>query len=281
MVVVSRPADLPDFANPPLNEVVLGVQFDPPAGYQPIRAGEVWNLFSAEFPQVQELPPLPPNFETFGPQVSLFGLGGASGLSPIVGFGPMVGAMHNRFWFVSESGEQLIQFQNDRLLHNWRKVAGRDNYYPRYDSISSRFFYELNELQSFMSGLRPQELRIRQCEIAYINHIKPMQDIPLRASEWLRFVSFSDEPDDFAFSFRRTITSDDGQPRGRLMCDSSTAVEPTGQHFISMTLTARGAPEQPSLASALEFLNRGRDIICRTFADITTDSAHRAWERIT
>ncbi len=276
---MTRPPNLPDFAKPPLNEVVLGVQFDTPAGYQQIRAGEVWKLFSAEFPQAQELPPLPPNFETFGPQVSLVGFGGVPGLSPIMSFGPMMGPLHGRFWFVSNTGDQLIQFQNDRLLHNWRKVVGQDNSYPRYENISARFFEELQSLQSFMASIQTQALRIRQCEVSYVNHIKPDAGQSLQSSAWLKFLNFTEEPDDFAVSFRKTIMSDNGQPRGRLTCDSSTAIEPTGQHFISLTLTARGAPEEPSVQSALEFLNRGREIICKTFAEITTDSAHQAWER--
>ena len=205
--------------------------------------------------------------------------GGLPGLSPIMSFGPVVGHLHGRFWFVSNSGDQLIQFQNDRLLHNWRKVIGQDNPYPRYESISSRFFDEMQSLESFMSSIQTQTLRIRQCEVSYINHIKPTSGQRLRSSTWLKFLEFTEEPDDFAVSFRRTIISDSGQPSGRLTCDTSTAIEATGQHFISLTLTARGAPEEPSVQSALEFLNRGREIICRTFAEITTDSAHQAWGR--
>src|SRR4051794_5656712 len=111
-----RPTHLPDFRKPPLNEVVLGIQFNPVPGYSQIYAGEVWGLFRARFPQVQEMPALPPNFETFGiPQ------------GPQIGFNVLAGASHDRFWFLSPAGEQLIQFQMDRLLHNWRKVETLEN----------------------------------------------------------------------------------------------------------------------------------------------------------
>jgi uncharacterized protein (TIGR04255 family) len=265
---VTRPPDLPEFGKPPLNEVVLGVQFDSPAGYQQIRAGEVWALFSADFPQVQELPPLPPSFETFGPQATLFG------------FGPINGPMHNRFWFTSKTGDEIIQFQNDRLLHNWRKVGDQSNEYPRFDTIVTKFLSEAARLEDYFKSLSHQTLRIRQCELSYVNHIKDDSSERLKISDWLNFLLFpSFEPDDFAASFRRTIKSPNGDPKGRLTCESSTAVEPSGRHFISLTLTARGIPEQPSIDSALEFLTRGRDVIVNTFAEITTDSAHRVWER--
>lgn len=265
---VIRPADLPEFGKPPLNEVVLGVQFDSPAGYQQIRAGEVWKLFSADFPHVQELPPLQPSFETFGPQASLFS------------FGPINGPMHNRFWFTSQSGDEIIQFQNDRLLHNWRKVGDQTNEYPRFDTIIAKFMDEVSHLETFFRTISHHDLPIRQCELSYVNHIRNMSSERSKVSDWLNFLLFPGlEPDDFACSFRKTIRSANGEPQGRLTCESSTAVEPSGQHFISLTLTARGVPEQPSIHSAIEFLTRGRDVIVKTFAEITTESAHKVWER--
>jgi len=211
---------------------------------------------------------LPPSFETFGPQASLFS------------FGPINGPMHNRFWFTSTTGDEIIQFQNDRLLHNWRKVGDQSNEYPRFDTIVTKFLSEARSLEEFFSSITPQTLRIRQCELSYVNHIKDCSIEKIKVSDWLKVLLFpSFEPDDFALSFRKTIRSSDGGPIGRLTCESSTAVEPSGRHFISLTLTARGVPEQQSIASALEFLARGRDVIVNTFAEVTTDSAHRVWER--
>ena len=62
--MASRPDHLPDFRKPPLNEVVLGVQFNEPAGYRLIRAFEVWSLFREVYPEVHEQPPLAPIVET-------------------------------------------------------------------------------------------------------------------------------------------------------------------------------------------------------------------------
>ena len=266
---MSRPPNLPEFRRPPLNEVVLGVQFDLPGGYQQIRAGEVWKLFAGDFPTVQELPPLSPSFETFGmPQVQQ------------MPFGLISGAMHDRFWFVSGSGDEIIQFQNDRLMHNWRKVGDQINKYPRYECIVKKFFSELRIIEEYFSSLQQQKLAIRQCEISYINHIWALPGTGLRAVDWLAFLSFPGiEPDDFVTTFRRTIVSGDDQPKGRLMCECATAIEPGGRKFISLTLTARGAPDRPDSEAALEFLGKGREMIVRTFAEITTDSAHGAWER--
>ena len=78
----------------------------------------------------------------------------------------------------------------------------------------------------------------------------------------------------------RTIVSESGQPQGRLICESATAVESDGQPYILLTLTARGVPDPPTKEAALEFLGRGRNLIVNAFAEITTDSAHEKWERV-
>ena len=107
---MSRPENLPDFSNPPLKEVVLGIQFAPPSAYKPIHAGEVWHLFESNFPTTRELETLPASYELFGlPQCE-------SPQAP--SFEPVPG---KRFWFLSPEENELIQFQQDRLLHNWRK----------------------------------------------------------------------------------------------------------------------------------------------------------------
>lgn len=266
-----RPADLPEFEHPPLNEVVLGIQFSPPSGYSQIRAGDVWALFRGDFPQVQEQQILPPTFETFGlPQVPQFNLAIATG------------ATHDRFWFLSESGDELIQFQNDRLLHNWRKVGEGKNPYPRFEAIVQKFESEAATLERYFASLSPQQLMINQCEISYINHIRLGDEgEAARPDYWLRFAKFQDEaPEDYAIKFRKRVLSDDGRPLGRLTCEAVSAVEnSTGKKLVLLTLTARGAPETPTLAAALAFLTKGRQLVVHWFAALTTDSAHRVWGR--
>jgi len=264
-----RPSHLPDFRKPPLNEVVLGVQFSPPEAYQQIFAGEVWNLYRNDFPKVQEQPPLPPSFETFGlPTKS----------RP---FDFVTGATHDRFWFLRPDGEELIQFQQDRLLHNWRKVGDESNPYPRFEVMVNSFHRELEQLERYMQGLSPQALAINQCEVSYINHIAPLNDQALLASEWLRFISFfGKEPDDFTMAFREAIYDAENRPIGRLICEASVAIKSNRQRVIQLTLTVRGAPQQNTIASGLEFLKNGRDLIVSRFAQLTTDEAHKNWERI-
>ncbi len=264
-----RPDELPDFESPPLNEVVLGVQFNPPKGYRQINAGEVWGLFRSEFSEVEEREPLAPVFETFGRPTSG------------VQFRMMAGPSHARFWFVRPDGTELIQFQQDRFLHNWRKAGKEESRYPRFEGIMSRFCDELEKLEEYFGGLSSQSLLINQCEISYVNHIPFELTDGRKASDWLRFVNFGErEPEDFSMSFREVIRDALGQPQGRLACEFNTAITPRDERIILMSLTARGAPAVATKESAFDFLTKGRRLIVSRFADLTTDAAHLEWGRI-
>jgi uncharacterized protein (TIGR04255 family) len=269
---LGRPGHLPDFKTPPLNEVVVGMQFSSPQGYQQIRSGEVWNLFKQNYPQVQEFPPLPPTFETFGLPYQH---------STMPQFSIMTGGTHDRFWFLRPDGSELIQFQQDRLLHNWRKVVDGTNSYPRFESMISEFGSELAQLQDYMASLVPQALIINQCEISYINHIKFNRSESKSFSEWLRFVNFPDgRPDDFNINFREVISGDDQKPLGRFFVEAALGYLPDGQEIIVLSLTVKGAPIGTDIKSGLRFLTLGREVIVQRFAELTTDEAHKKWKRV-
>lgn len=267
-----RPEHLPDFKAPPLNEVVIGVQFSTPLGYQQIRAGEVWSLFRENYPLVQELPPLAPTFETFG-------LPYQHSQAPQISFS--TGAMHDRFWFLRPDGAELIQFQQDRLLHNWRKIGDGTNDYPRFESMLSKFEAELTQLQNYMASLSSQNLSVNQCEVSYINHIKFNRSECKGFSDWLQFLNFADDsPDDFNMAFREVIRDSDGRPLGRFFTEANLGFLPDGQEVIVLSLTVKGAPLGTDIDAGLKFLSLGREVIVRRFAELTTAQAHNKWGRV-
>jgi uncharacterized protein (TIGR04255 family) len=123
-----RPDNLPDFTNPPVTEVVLSIQFAPPPAYREVYAREVWAIFEKSFPIIEEKPQLPPSFEVFG---------GPEMPGMKLNFGILSGVVHNRYWFLVPNKTELIQFQQDRFIHNWRKVT--DNEYPRFEAVVANF----------------------------------------------------------------------------------------------------------------------------------------------
>lgn len=265
---MTRPASLPEYRQPPLNEVVMGIQFRPAEGYHQILAGHVWSLFKKRFSRVEEHQRLAPQFETFGlnkpgtPQIQL-----------------VSGAEHDRFWFVTPNGDELIQFQSDRLLHNWRN-NGKSSY-PRFEKMASEFESQARKLESYFSTLNKQKLDITQCEITYINHVKITGKNNLRSIEdVINLVSFLSSPDDASLKYRRTIINSDGNKSGRLYVECSSAYNSNGEAIVLINLTARGAPISTEISDAIAFLRQGRDMIVNEFTSITTDVAHNLWERI-
>jgi uncharacterized protein (TIGR04255 family) len=271
-MILGRPADLPEFGKPPLNEVVVGVQFEPPQEYRKILAKEVWDIFREEYPTLQEQAPLPPNFETFGPPHFSGNRAATFSLS--------TQAPHDRFWFLRAEKDELIQFQQDRFLHNWR-MRSQAQEYPRFESIAGKFHDEFNKLENYMSAIGSQKLKINQCEISYFNHIRLGRSSNQAFSAWLNFLSFAEnQPDDFSINFREVIEDNEGKPHGRLHVEAALASLPDENDVILLTLSVRGAPSASNIESAMDFFSMGHDIIVRRFTQLTTEQAHKEWERV-
>jgi uncharacterized protein (TIGR04255 family) len=262
--------DLPEFDAPPLNEVVLGIQFHPAANYQQVRAFEVWELFRDKFPVVQDQQALPPTFETFGlPQ------------NPQFNFGMITGASHDRYWFLTKTGDELIQFQQDRLLHNWRKIGDQTNEYPRFEKIVVQFQREIALLEAYFKGLGNDRLMVNQCEVSYINNIG--FDDPtsiVLPQHWLAYVSESHPAtDEFFYVSRRVLFDDGGKPIGRLHRESATTVDRLGRKILTLTLTVRGRPSAETPEAAIEFITKARRLIAQEFIAMTTQTAQQIWKR--
>jgi uncharacterized protein (TIGR04255 family) len=272
MTIPARPAHLPIFNASPLNEVVVGVQFTPPVGYNQLAAGDVWKLFRAAYPETSELPPLPPTFETFGSP-------GAQQIQ--LNFGP--NHQHNRYWFSSRDGTELLQFQNDRFMHNWRKLEGRPGTYPTFDVLVQKFQSELLRLSDYFKSLpgNGKQLTCTQAEVTYINHVIMPKGSSVDPSPTLSFVQFAHEPpDDFSFVSRRALRKPNGSPFARLICEALTAVNPSGENMLVLNITVRGNPGVGTIGNILEFLRSARDVCVLEFDRLTTDHAHELWGRI-
>ncbi len=281
--MADRPADLPDFGDPPVVEVVLSVQFSELRNYRTTHAGLLWQRkFRKVFPHFSEHPPIAPAFETFGPRT-------APEVS--VQFTPVPGPPVPRLWFINEDRTQLIQFQGDRFTHNWRKVES-GNVYPRYEAIKRNFFKELAKVEDFLKKENIGRIEANQCEVTYVNHIvlRNDQDIRTQPEKVLRFwsgvhVDSSDEGsrlpelDDARFATRYVINNDEGSPIGRLLAMAEPATGENERPIIRFSLTARGAPSKPTVSAVSEFFDIGREAIVRGFTAMTTPTMHKIWKR--
>jgi uncharacterized protein (TIGR04255 family) len=263
-----RPLDLPDFGAPPLNEVILGVQFAPISGYSAVDTHAIWELFRRDFPKVEEQPPLAPQFETFG--------GGGASQSLQFQFGPALPPM--RLWFVSESQDRLLQFQPDRFLINWRQSAGVGKY-PRYEKILETFETCLNKLRKHLRSEKNCNIDINQIEISYVNLI-PVDEIS-NQSNWLRMWQSIEFPiERLNATFSEVIKDGNDKPIARLHHEFASLSSLDGKGTaIRLNLTYRGKPSAGGVDEAIDMLGQGRLAIVNRFTELTTEFAHSAWKR--
>jgi len=265
---MQRPHDLPDFSNPPLDEVVLGVQFAPVPKYSSVASREVWGLFKNAFPIVEEHLLLSPQFETFG---------GANPLPDLSSFleQPPVGT---RLWFLSQDLNHLIQFQPDRFITNWRRTANALPY-ARFETIADSFEKNLLLLAEHFKAAFNYQVEINQAEVTYINLI-PVGEFA-EAGRWFSICnSGSGDVEAIRNNFVQVVTDGGGKPYARFVTEiESVFLLPARKKAFKMSLAFKGKPEASDIPSAIEFLRDGRERIVKQFCDITTAEAHESWGR--
>jgi len=273
-------APLPDFENPPVVEVALGVQFDPIAGLTVPQLGLLWDrCFRKDFPNSEEHAPLESTIERFG----ISGLGNGGVRIQMANRPPSP-----RVWFLSNDGSELIQVQPDRFTHNWRK-GGRSVEYPRYDHIRREFSEEISKFEKHIEAEGLGKVTPNQCEVTYVNHISTNEEwqthaemgnvIALCKPEFSE--EFLPEPEELHMKGSFVIPHDDGTPLGRLRFSMEPAFRRSDNAPVFLlNLVARGRPTNEGLAGVLGFMDIGRKWIVRGFAALTTPKMHAVWRRI-
>lgn len=267
-----RPADLPDFENPPVVETLLSVQFDRLSLPKVAHFGLYWDEIRSRFPQTEEQGELPTITERFPDQ-------------PQANFGIQLQTLAAppapRFWFINKEGTELIQVQRDRFIKNWRKAGDQDQY-PRYEHVKLGFDQDFGRFTEFVSRNELGTVRVNQCEVTYINHIVAGQgwethaDIEKVFTSWHQPVTALPGPaEEIAFRAKFPILDDSSSFCGRL----HVAVQPVrritdSKPMFLMELTARG-----QIDAGTEFFDLGRRWIVKTFAELTTPLMHNVWGR--
>ena len=108
------PSALPDYDNPPVTEVVFGIQFNKLENLKAPHTGILWEkLGRKRYPECKEMPPIAHIIESFDripPQSSHITIEGFR-------YPPLP-----RLFFIKEIKNHLIQVQQDRCHQNWRRL---------------------------------------------------------------------------------------------------------------------------------------------------------------
>lgn len=269
-------AALPSFEAPPVEEVALGAHFQRLTELKSIHIGRLAAAWP-DYPTLEEQPEAPPQADE---------LDTSSPSTPGFRIELLDQAPFPRIWFLDESQTKVRQLQRDRLVQNWRRVKP-DDAYPHYEALRPLFASAFETLAQFVGAEGIGRVQVTQCEISYVNPIRPagpfesLGRLDKLLSPWSG--KFADEflptPDVVSASMRFPIEVE-GRLVGRLHISAQPAAKPaTGEQVLLLQVVARGRPVGEGLAGVLNFLDIGHEWIVRGFASATTPQMHRHWRR--
>jgi len=145
----------PHYRRPPVQEVVCGVQFSGAEGWGTPHVGRFWQEVETEYPRFEDQLPLAPMRLDTAPSPE----------PQFVAMPPL-----RRVFYIQPTGSFLIQLQENRLLHNWRKM-GEEDEYPRYEKAYERFVSAWRRFETFLQKVSLPPAHAEIFELAYVNHI--------------------------------------------------------------------------------------------------------------
>lgn len=257
----------PHFAKPPIVEVACGIQFEGLEQWRTPHYGQFWTKIQPDYSDTEDHPPL-----------------ARVRLDPAPAFEPQWSPLPplRRVFFIRPPGNFLIQLQQNRLLHNWRKVADADEY-PRFDMAFERFMWSWGQFNEFLSSVNLPCPKPEIWELTYINHIVDKDArFPRDVWEYLGFYERSPEATTAMVASGMTIQFiwPLADQLGTLSLDVKHGSRVNDQQeVLVIELTARGAAKEDA-ASMNSWFSVAHDAIVNTFERLTTERAHKMWEKL-
>lgn len=265
---------LPVFKKAPVTEVALSIEFLSLSKWDLSSALLFGAILKDDFSKIEIKPPVPSEIEKFGDEFWQHN--------------PMqievLDQNNQRFWFISNPGNWLLQVQKDRFVLNWRKVSGEEEY-PRYEVIRKRFSDELDRFFKFVKDNSLGETKVTQCEVTYVNDIASSDYWSSIIEATQLFTTLSNNQEAKFLRDVETLAISGsykmGDDAGRLRFAINHALRNSDkQEVFKMNLVARGRPDNSDNDAILKWMDIGREWIVRGFEDLTTKKAHKLWEKI-
>ena len=271
------PKLLPKYESPPVIETVLSVQFAPLKHYSNAHGGWFWkNYLDDTWVNIQEVPPLLDQFERFGDERKWAPRGSMFSLRP--------GPEPNRMQFIGKDDERMIQIQNSRFIYNWRKRSG---HYPSYDKLLPEFNEQLEKFNKFVDDSGNEKLQLDQWEVTYVNHIVK-GDLWETPNDWPNILPGLYIPK--AIPSKQHFESlkgewhliiDDNLGRLHITIEQVRVLGEENQDILLLQFTARGPIVDENIDNLKSSFDIGHESIVQSFTDITSETAHKFWKRIT
>jgi uncharacterized protein (TIGR04255 family) len=260
--------------HPPLEESVFGVQFEPLPKFRTAHFGLFWARIRERYPLTEDQPPLPPQSE---PAELLQPTGGLISFQTM----PFV----PRCWFLDHEGTHILQVQHNRILRNWRRITGAENY-PGFDALLPQFQRDWADFGAFVAEQGLGNLNVNQCELTYVNQIEKgagWQDFSDLAKVFSLFCEGKSGgtlpmPELFNWDAKYKLPAD----RGRLHVTMNPVLR--GRDFkvvLSLNLTARGGPGGPGAEDVIGWFHLAHEWVLNAFRELTRERMHELWGKQT
>ena len=265
--------DTPDFANPPLVELVLGVQFSPLTKLTAGHFGLFWKELASDWTDPADGLLLGDQFELFErPQWTA-----PVGLQLRLESAPLPG----RFLLGHASGDRLLQLQATRFHLNWRK---RGEFYPSYKRLVSEFEDMWSCFTAFAEKTSLGKLVLNQWELTYIDAF-PKDEYWRTPADWSDFLPalfsklFPTDSLDIVLEHRAAEWSYEIQPkRGRLHISAQSGrSQGDKRDALLLQMTARGPIGKGGAETLRTGLDWGHDAVVGVFLRVTSDEAKKRW----
>src|ERR1022692_1672121 len=128
--MMERPAGLPRYRDPPIDEVAVSVQFPPIEELSDELIRQYWHILRDDYPLGQPMPRMEGPIESVEPSAPTLPIQiqlQISAMTPTQG----------RLWMISDADDFLVQVQNSRFIQNWRR---RGTEYPYFEPINDLFW---------------------------------------------------------------------------------------------------------------------------------------------
>ena len=275
-----RPADLPNFEDPPVDEVAIGIAFLSIGTATSNHLAKFRDTVKHELPGLQYQPHMTTPLEKLANED--YRIGQPIGSTLLL---PAAPPPAQRTWLVSADDQYLVQLQDDLFISNWRR---RQDPYPHFESLFDLFWTRFTLFRSQVADDSELPLQLQQLEVTYVNWV-PFNTAPL--NEWfgpaqrakIQVGGASSYPEHGMWMSSFLVTHE-GIPLARLHARQLEALRPTlvPQIGAQLELTFR-VPLAPGAQETeiIDLAYTARDTIVRAFTDLTTEEGHKRWRLTT
>ncbi|MDE0431030.1 MAG: TIGR04255 family protein [Caldilineaceae bacterium] len=257
-----------EFANPPINEVVVSTYFSPQlSDFRSEHVGLFWDKIRKDFPVARQQPPI------------------ASSVSVGLEVNAEEPFPMPRYWFVADDDISLIQIQKNAFMFNWRR---RDDAYPRFhENIKPSFDKNYGIFSEFVrTEIQDEEPAIDLCELTYINAVERCEfwdgpedtknifpSFPL-FSLGIEVIGFSEFNCNYSYRIEADMQLNIGIRNGIMARQADAPV-------LIFEIRASARLGQAKKSEADEWFERAHDSIVQSFVGMThRDIQDKYWRRV-